>query len=129
MLIMLFLLICLNSYAPNHRTIAILQREVFNVYDNLIAAIIAVESHGDTLALNIKEQAVGLFQIRQCRVDHFNQLTGKNYQLWEMFDYDKSREVFILFANLLQEPEIIAKRWNGSGPQTETYWNKVKGLL
>jgi hypothetical protein len=116
-------------FAPNINTTFIPIESQINVFKPLLHAVRYVESRGDNLALNITEQAVGAFQIRQCRIEHFNKLAGKNYKLQDMFDYDKAKEVFLFFAGRLKDPELIAKKWNGSGPMTELYWNKVKQLL
>jgi len=94
----------------------------------LIEAVVWVESRGDTFAYNEKEKAVGAFQIRQCRVDHFNQLKGTNYKLEDFFDYNLSKEMFLYFAHN-KTFEQASKSWNGSGPKTISYWNKVKQRL
>lgn len=129
LIIILFLPITLSCYAP-----AILGEIVFvptpvNPYQELLEAVIQVESNGNPLAYNVREQAVGILQIRQCRVDHFNQLSGKNYSLSDMYDQEKATEVFMLFAQRLEDPERIARRWNGSGPMTDRYWEKVQKYL
>ena len=125
-----FLLASLKLLAPyNERSVVIFIPDEITRYESLIKAVVRVESNGDNFAINVKEQAIGAFQIRQCRIEHFNQLSGKNYKLEEMFDYSKAREVFLFFAKRLKDNERIAKRWNGSGPMTEVYWNKVKKLL
>jgi hypothetical protein len=48
------------------------------IEDPLIAAIIQVESGGDTLAYNSKEDAVGCLQIRPIMVREVNRLLGKD---------------------------------------------------
>lgn len=74
---------------------------------------------------------LGIFQIRQVRVDEYNRLTGSNYTLSDMFDYKISEKVFLYFASLIgpYEHERIAKAWNGSGPRTEFYWQRVKKIM
>jgi len=98
------------------------------IWQPLIDAVVWVESRGDTFAFNEKEMAVGAFQIRQCRVDHYRRLTGLNYTLEDFFDYDLSREMFEYFARDKTFKQA-AKDWNGSGPLTEIYWKKVKTFL
>lgn len=116
--------------APNDYVLTIESIEPINSYDALVKAIVAVESKGDSNAYNPKENAVGAFQIRPIRLKHFNELTGKNYKLTDMYDYDTSLEVFLFFARMRgYNFELIAKSWNGSGPMTEIYWNKVKSKL
>jgi len=112
------------------------QRELFiphakgiNPYEALINAVVWVESRGDPYAYNDFENAVGAFQIRQIRIDHYNQLTGNVYRLEDCYDYELSKRVFLHFAMQLPDFETIAKRWNGSGPLTEIYWKQVKMKL
>lgn len=129
LIIILFLPITLSCYAPNMTREVLLIFAPIKPYQQLLEAMIQVESNGNLLAYNAEEQAIGCLQIRQCRVEHFNQLSGKNYTLNDMYDYNKSVEVFTLFAYRLQDKELIARRWNGSGPMTDMYWNKVQRYL
>jgi hypothetical protein len=99
-----------------------------NVYDPLIEAISIYESNKQDSALNVKENAIGRLQIRECRIKHYNQLTGKNYAHEDMYDFRKAREVFLYFAKG-KTYEQAAKSWNGSGPMTIQYWEKVKKLI
>jgi hypothetical protein len=100
-------------------------------FEPLLDAISIVESGKNNLALNEEEGAYGALQVRQVRLDHYFQLTGKRYGLTDMYDYEKAKEVFIYFAMRIGDNQFeqISKRWNGSGPLTEIYWNKVKALL
>lgn len=98
-------------------------------YEALIQAIFYVETGCDSLAYNPAENAVGGLQIRQIRLDDYNMRTGKNYTLEQMYDFSLAKEVFIYYAEMYQDHETIAKRWNGSGPMTIEYWNKVKSVL
>jgi hypothetical protein len=125
-------------YIPSHTPINYVPKaELTTDYDQLIKAIFHYESGFNTLAYNPNEDAVGGLQIRQCRVDHFNKLTNKGYTLEDMYDFDKAKEVFLYFAthNYNGQPvkgkpyEQVAKNWNGSGPMTECYWERVKQLL
>jgi hypothetical protein len=102
---------------PNYRT-----------YYQLIKAVVHVESKGNDSAYNAKEGAVGAFQIRQCRVDHFNRLQGTNYILEDFYNYDLSLECFLFFAQG-KSFEKAAKSWNGSGKLTIIYWDKVQSQL
>jgi len=128
LIIILFLPITLSCYAPNMTREVLLIPAPIKPYQQLLEAMIQVESNGNLLAYNQEEQATGCLQIRPCRVEHFNKLSGKNYTLTDMYDYDKAVEVFMLFAHRLQNHEIIARRWNGSGPMTDVYWSKVKDI-
>lgn len=127
--ILLFLPITLSCYALIIPGGIIFISTEIKPYEEILQAVMQVESNGNVLAYNAEEQAVGCLQIRQCRVDHFNQLSGKNYTLQDMYDYSKAVEVFMLFADRLHDYEKIARRWNGSGPMTDIYWSKVQKHL
>lgn len=129
MMTIIFLLVTELLFAPMLYVLDIEEVQPICSYDALIRAVVAVESGGDASAYNQKENAVGAFQIRQIRVDHYNQLTGKNYSLADMFDYEISKEIFIYFAQREPTFEAIARRWNGSGTATDIYWEQVKAQL
>lgn len=128
-LLLLFTLICLDALAPVSRELCVLRAESVKPYERLVRAIVAVESDGNPWAYNPDGESVGAFQIRQCKLDDFNKLTGKNYQLEDMFKYDKAKEVFIYFACESLDFEYISRKWNGSGKMTDNYWKLVKAEL
>lgn len=97
-------------------------------YEPLIKAITKHESGGNVYAFNALENAVGAFQIRQCRIEHYNQITNSNYKLEDCYDYDLSKKIFLTFS-YGKSYEKAAKDWNGSGPMTVVYWEKVKKLI
>mgnify|MGYP001220262964 FL=1 len=125
----LFIIISFQLYAPfvEKQILYIEQPECIQPFEDLWKAVCMVESTNNPLAINKEEQAYGIAQIRQCRIDHFNQLTGKNYTLQDCLNPVIAKEVFLRFAKL--DLEKTAKKWNGSGPMTEIYWNKVKKYL
>lgn len=129
--IAILLTFTLYALAPNTNTISIPEAEEINPYRDLISAIGWVECQYDTLAYNPEEEATGYFQIRPIRVEHYNRLTGNNYTLEEMYEYDKAERVFLYFAEKIgpYDLERIAKNWNGSGPKTIEYWKRVKTLI
>jgi len=102
--------------------------------DPLIAAIIQVESGGDTLAYNSKEDAVGCLQIRPIMVREVNRLLRKDsFTLQDRWSKAKSIQMFNVLRSHLKgaTDEQIARTWNGGYnghniPQTLQYWNKVK---
>ena len=104
------------------------------IEDPLIAAIIQVESGGDTLAYNSKEDAVGCLQIRPIMVREVNRLVGKDsFTLSDRWSKVKSIQMFNILRSHLKgaSDEQIARVWNGGYngkniPQTMQYWNKVK---
>jgi len=104
------------------------------IEDPLIAAIIQVESGGDTLAYNSKEDAVGCLQIRPIMVREVNRLLGKDsFKLKDRWSKAKSIQMFNILRSHLKgaTDEEIARTWNGGYngkniPQTLQYWIKVK---
>ena len=107
------------------------------VADDLVNAIIHVESRGDTLAHNIKENAVGVLQIRPIMVKEVNRiLRFDKYTLQDRWDKQKSIEMFNVIRQNTPNPtnEKIARNWNG-GPNgyrkksTLKYWQKVQQQL
>ena len=105
--------------------------------DPLIMAIIQVESGGDTLAHNIKEDAAGVLQIRPIMVAEVNRLIGKDsFTLNDRWSVQKSIAMFNVIRSHTQDPtnEKLARNWNGGWQgykkkSTIKYWNKVKKLL
>jgi len=104
------------------------------IEDPLIAAIIQVESGGDTMAYNEKEDAAGCLQIRPIMVREINRLVGKDsFKLKDRWSKAKSIEMFNVIRSHLKgaSDEQIARTWNGGYngkniPQTMQYWIKVK---
>lgn len=147
LLLVTFLFLSFNilSYAPTLPTIIYIPQakpityiEKIKVdYESLIKAIGLVESRCDNSAINLKEDARGYFQIRKCRIEHYNNLTGRNYTLQDMHNFEKAQEVFLYFVYHDSRGRIIspksyettAKNWNGSGTMTEKYWKLVQAKL
>jgi hypothetical protein len=104
------------------------------IEDPLISAIIQVESGGDTLAYNSKEDAAGVLQIRPIMVREVNRLLGKDsFTLSDRRSKVKSIEMFNIVRLHTKNPtnERIARNWNGGytghkKKSTINYWNKVK---
>ncbi len=105
--------------------------------DNLIEAIIYVESRGNTKAHNISEDAVGCLQIRPIMLREVNRLVGYNkYQLKDRWSKTKSIEMFNVIKEHTKNPtnEKLARNWNGGWngykkQSTLKYWHKVKEQL
>jgi hypothetical protein len=126
-----FLLLAMRATAPEVKVVFIFDPVAVNSYDRLIKAIVKVECSGDYLAYNLKEEAVGPFQIRPIRILDYNQRTGKDYKIENCFNFDVSKEIFLYYAKIIGYPhyETIARNWNGSGKTTLDYWEKVKTNL
>lgn len=109
--------------------------------NNLIEAIIYVESRGDTLAHNVSEDAVGCLQIRPIMLREVNRLLAKNdiprvYILADRWNKAKSIEMFNVIKDNTINPtnEKLARNWNGGWngykkQSTLKYWHKVKQQL
>lgn len=124
--LILFTLIC---QVPAKMTLLIRMSEKIQPYEKIWLAVCQVESRMDPMAYNPKEQATGISQIRPIRIKDYNQRTGKNYKLSEMFDPIKSKEVFMYYACKLEDPDLLTRKWNGSGKQTYKYLSKVRVVL
>lgn len=129
--IVILLTVSLSVFAPSNSSIVIFTSQPSEPFRKLISAIGRVETNFDTLAYNPKEEAVGFFQIRPIRVDHYNTRTGSSYKPADMYDYKTSEKVFLYYASEIgpYNFEKIAKNWNGSGKMTIQYWKKVKMYL
>ena len=129
--ILSFLLAGLRVAAPESNLFIIAESPGVQPFSGLMYATAMVETMGNTLAYNEFENAVGIFQIRQVRIDDYNRRTGRNYCLEDMYDPQLSEKVFLYFASLAgpYKFEKIAKAWNGSGPMTELYWKRIKEYL
>jgi hypothetical protein len=131
LLTILLLLFGLKAVAPDSKTLTLFDMAPVQPYSNLMYAIGMVETMGNTFAYNEYEDAVGIFQIRQVRVDDYNRRTRSNLALQDMFDHKTSEKVFLYFASLIGPYQIekIARAWNGSGPMTDFYWSRIKSYL
>ncbi len=131
LLFVLFILLALRVAAPDQRSFFIFEKDPVEPFNDLLYAIGMVETQGNVNAFNPIEQAAGIFQIRPVRVIDYNNRTGSNYNLKDMFDYEISKKVFLYYASRIgpYNYEQIARRWNGSGPNTILYWNMVKEYL
>ena len=120
-----------TAFAPTSVSLIIMGTLPIEPYKRLINAIGMVETKYDTLAYNPVEEAVGYFQIRPIRVKDYNRRTGSNFTKNDMFDYKISEKIFLYYASLIgpYNLEKIAMNWNGSGPSTKHYWNRVKKFL
>ena len=129
--IILLLLVSIRAFAPAYTTIIIGRSEGIDPYKTIKYAIGMVECRLDTVIVNPFEQAYGYFQIRQVRLNDYYDRTGIKYSLSDMLDYEKAERVFMYYAARIgyQNPSKIARDWNGSGPKTWVYWNKVRKFL
>lgn len=131
---MKFFLILVSLFLPTGSPVG----EIIDAKDTkLIAAIIYVESRGDSMAHNKREDAVGVLQIRPIMLREVNRLLGYDkYNLEDRWSKAKSIEMFEVIREHTTNPtdEKLARNWNGGWngykkPSTLKYWNKVKEQL
>jgi hypothetical protein len=124
-------MISFRALAPESNTVFVYESPGIQPFSALMYATAMVETMGNPLIYNELENAVGIFQIRQVRVDEYNRRTGSNYVLADMVDVKLSEKVFLYFASRYKPHELerISKAWNGSGPMTELYWKRIKEYL
>jgi len=92
-------------------------------------ALKMVESSNNPYAINHTEQAYGVSQIRQIRLDDYYKRTGTRYTLEDCLHEDVSLEIFRYYYERFDDWELAVRRWNGSGPKTFTYLGKIKQEL
>jgi hypothetical protein len=121
----------IKATAPSREPLTIISADPIEPYKKLIHAIGRVETMHDTLAYNPVEEAVGYFQIRPIRLKDYNRRTGSSYRMKDLYDYRVSEKIFLYYADRIgpYNFERIAKNWNGSGPRTYYYWQRVKKHL
>ena len=103
----------------------------------LVAALQLVESQNRPDAINHKEQAYGILQIRQPALDDVNRQWGTHYRLQDFLGHPAGTALSVLafwtYGNLYnaRTPEQYARIWNG-GPKgarkhkTLRYWGTVR---
>jgi hypothetical protein len=130
-LVTVLLSVTLRAMAPSWTSFVIFHSSPVEPYKRLIHAIGIVETKCDTLSYNPVEKATGYFQIRPVRLEDYNKRTGSHYKMKDLYSYKISEKIFLYYARQVgpYDPEKIARRWNGSGPKTYHYWNRVKKFL
>jgi hypothetical protein len=128
---LLLFLSTFRIFAPVSNSFVIIKSAPVEPYKKLIHAIGMVETMCDTLAYNPVEEAVGYFQIRPIRLKDYNKRTGSSYKMKDLFNYEISEKIFLYYASQIgpYDFERIARKWNGSGPRTIHYWNKIKKYI
>ncbi len=110
-------------------------------HEQVLHAIIFVESSGRDNAHRVKEDAVGCLQIRRTMVRDVNRILRRNgsdkrFSYKDRWNRQLSIEMFDIYCKHynLTTPEEKARCWNG-GPRglqklsTKRYWEKVKRRL
>lgn len=127
------------------KEVTIVEVDTIQAIDNLIEALIFVESRGKEDAVgdtHLGAPSIGVLQIRPIMVREVNRILKKKgakmrFKLQDRFDRDKSIWMFMIWKDYHHPTdsfEKIARNWNG-GPngygfkRTEPYWAKVKKEL
>lgn len=133
-------LLSISCSAPIYNQFPIINYEPIK-YDGTLLAIMRVESNFNPYAINIKEDAVGILQIRPVMVREVNKIQKKLnkkefFTLEDRYDSLKSVKMYYIvqnYHNPTLNPKLSARLWNGGTikylTQTEEYWNKVKQFL
>jgi hypothetical protein len=118
--------------APGVAELIVFKDEAIAPYEKLWSAICKVESNNNPLAYNSHEKAVGIAQVRLCRLKHYNRLTGERMPLKAMYDPLKAKQVFMYFTDG-RDYETISRAWcsgeRGTKRASESYWRKIEVLL
>lgn len=134
-ILILLALLSLKAYSPDLKVLYVCSYAPIAPYEQIWKAVCKVESSNNPLAIgdkNLKKHSYGIAQIRQSRLDDFNQRTGKHYTTKDMFDVAKSKEVFMHYAS--GDNETIARNWNGGNrgmqkKSTKKYYKLIQKNL
>ena len=105
---------------------------------DMFAKVSVIESSNNPKAHNLKEDAVGIIQIRPIMVREVNRLVGfEKYKLEDRWDVNKSFDMFYDFQIRLNKGLSLEKgcrMWNGGinghkRASTDKYWSKIKKLV
>ena len=87
--------------------------------DRIIKIVIHLESRGNETAHNLREDAVGVLQIRQIMVRELNRIAKyEKYSLEDRWNPEMSIMMFIDFQNKYNpnwDEEMACRLWNGGG--------------
>jgi hypothetical protein len=119
----------IELFAPVPDEIRLFVFKPIQPYERLWEAVCFVESSFNPLAVNESEQAYGVAQIRQIKLDWYEKQTGVRYTLQDCFDKEISKSIFIYHMEQFSDPVTAVKRWNGSGYKTEIYYSKINKYL
>ena len=119
--------------APPSNSGVIFEAEGVCPFEQIWQTTIQIESSGDRFAIGDNGKSYGIAQIQQSRIDDYYRRTGIRYTLQDMFDAEKSRSVFMYYAQTHgpYQQEVICREWN-AGPrwrnikQTKDYWQKIQ---
>jgi len=135
-LILIMSLFTASLSAPPSSVVSIPIAEAVRPYDALWRATCRVESKCNPLAIgdkHLERHSYGIVQIRKVRLDDYFKRTGIRYGVLDMFDVEKSKEVFMYYC-AGTDLEYISRAWNGGYGGTEKqatleYWKLIQTKL
>jgi hypothetical protein len=141
--IILLIFLPLVLHAPPREDVKESQQRMKKDYerDKILEAIMEKESNFNTKAVNRKENAVGILQIRPIMVREVNNILRQRgdsifYSLSDRLDSTKSVEMYYTFQkarNPEYDPQIACYLWNGGTRKalkmSHQYWLDVQKKL
>lgn len=128
LLIALLALISIRATAPEYECLYIEQGRILNDPFLVLWDHVKYVETRDSVLINHVEKAYGKGQITPIKLREYNRERGTHYTLNDCLDESVSIEIFLYHCRKYATFEMAAKRWNGSGPATILYWNKVQTL-
>ena len=128
--IILLLFLSLRAFAPSAKSLWIERIEPIRPYEKIWNAITKIESSNNPYAINVKEQAFGIGQIRLNRLDDYNHRFNKKVSQMSLFDVETSRIIFLSYVSKYDPNDIkgICREWNGKSSKNK-YYAKVQQEL
>jgi len=109
--------------------------------DRLLTAVMNEESGFDDSIINVKENAVGILQIRPIMLDRVNWILKQQgdslqFTLSDRFDSTKSVRMWYIvqkWDNPRYDPQTACYLWNGGVPRykkmSHAYWLRIKNKI
>ena len=121
-------MVTLAGFAPERKTLIIQTGQRIDPYAKIWEAVKWVETRNrDTI--NYHEQAYGRGQIRRDKLKDYNKANGTKYRLTDCMNEKTSKKIFYWHMRQYDDKMLAVRRWNGSGPKSYEYLNKVKKRL
>lgn len=130
------IMIYLQLAAPPNGAAVIFESEGICPFEEIWNATCQVESSGNRFAIGDNGNSYGIAQIQLSRLNDYFNRTGIRYEMTDMFDIEKSRQIFMFYAGLHgpYQMESIIRSWN-AGPRwrniesTKVYYSKIKKII
>jgi len=122
----LFISVCAKAQENNNND---------SIWNDVMDAIIQVESRGNAKAVDRSGTCVGILQIKKCLVDETNNILRRNkderrYTYSDRYNPQKSKEMFIILQNHFNKEQNIEKAirsWNAGFYYEKTYgWKSLQ---